>query len=324
MDGQGSVEFSCGNDAIGKPIPEKLVNNTWLSPSVCYNQTNMYPASDPQIVVFSEDKEFLAQTKQCARQAGFGFLVYQTPTVTDPNGLSPAARVFAEPLSGPEARLIADLSDWQPALILFDLDATGFPWKKWVALIKSVSATRRQSLVCISANLPLSELLYAQELGADGVYPKVYDQEQVAGWIARHASLIDNEQLAISCHQPLSTLAVHGLQLFNFGEYFEAHEVLEEAWNQDNTPAREMYRAILQIAVAYLQIERGNYQGAVKMFLRVRQWMQPLPDTCRGVDIAQLRQDSQKVYEQLISLGRDRLDHFDRSLFKPVRYQELV
>lgn len=284
----------------------------------------MYPPSDPQIVVLSEDLEFLAQTQQCSFQAGFRLLVYQLPTGSDSNGLIQSGRVFAEPLRGPESRLIADLSDWQPALILFDLDATGFPWKKWVALIKSVSATRRLPLICTSANLSLSELQYAQELGADGVYPKVNDQEQIAGWITRHTRLIDHAQLAYSCQQPLSTLAIHGLQLFNRGEYFEAHEVLEEAWNQDNTLAREMYRAILQVAVAYLQIERGNYQGAVKMFLRVRQWIQPLPDSCRGVDIAQLRQDSQKVYEHLISIGSDRLDRFDRNLFKPVRYQEHV
>lgn len=284
----------------------------------------MYPSSAPLIVVFSEDTEFLAQTQQCALQAGYRFLVYHSPSVSNLNGLSPAGRVFAEPLNGPEASLIADLSNWQPALILFDLDSARIPWKKWVALIKSVSATRRQTLICTSANLSLSELQYAQDLGADGVYPKVYDQEQLAECIGRHASLIDNEGLAISCHQPLSAVAVRGLQLFNQGEYFDAHEVLEEAWNQDHTPAREMYRAILQIAVAYLQIERGNYQGAVKMFLRVRQWIQPLPEYCRGVDIVQLRQDAQKVYEHLISLGRDCIDHFDRSLFKPVRYQEHV
>jgi hypothetical protein len=57
------------------------------------------------------------------------------------------------------------------------------------------------------------------------------------------------------------------------------------------------------------------------MFLRVRQWIQPLPDNCRGVDIAQLRYDSQKVYDQLILLGKEDIIHLDRKLFKPVKYQ---
>lgn len=235
---------------------------------------------------------------------------------------SQIGKVFAEPIDGGEARLIERLSAWQPVLILFDLDNQFTPWKKWVPLIKSVSATRRLPLICIGAALSKSERDYAWELGADGVYTKVLDQKEIIGWIHQHAKFLDSDLLKESCAKPLSVLAVQGFQLFNRGEYFEAHEVLEEAWNQDQTPGREMYRAILQIAVAYLQIERGNYKGALKMFLRVRQWIQPLPDFCRGVDIAQLRQDAQNVYEKIIELGKDRLSSFDRNLFKPVKYQE--
>lgn len=125
------------------------------------------------------------------------------------------------------------------------------------------------------------------------------------------------------CSLPLPPAARHGLELFNRGEYFEAHETLEEAWNEDETPGRELYRAILQVAVAYLQIERGNYNGAVKMFLRMRQWFAPLPDRCRGVDIERLRSDAQRVYEALVALGRERIGEFDRSLLRPVEYEKL-
>lgn len=72
--------------------------------------------------------------------------------------------------------------------------------------------------------------------------------------------------------------------------------------------------------MAYLQIERGNYHGAVKMFLRVRQWIDPLPDQCRGVDVARLRDDAAVVYEQLVALGPERIAQFDFNLLKPVVY----
>ena len=78
---------------------------------------------------------------------------------------------------------------------------------------------------------------------------------------------------------------------------------------------------MLQIAVAYLQIERGNFNGAIKMLQRVKQWIDPLPDTCRGIDITQLRTDSTAVYEALQSLGRERLSELDKSLLKPVHYR---
>jgi predicted metal-dependent hydrolase len=97
---------------------------------------------------------------------------------------------------------------------------------------------------------------------------------------------------------------------------------LEAAWNQDDTPAKELYRAILQVAVAYYQIERGNYNGAVKMFQRMRQWFEPLPDECRGVDIKALRLAAERAYSILLDLGRQRVTEFDRGTFVSVNYRK--
>ena len=127
-------------------------------------------------------------------------------------------------------------------------------------------------------------------------------------------------ELDETCQAALPELAQRGLELFNKGEYFEAHELLEEIWKEDITPGRELYRAVLQIAVAYLQITRRNYNGAIKMFWRSRQWIDPLPDECRGVDVAQLRKDARQVYRTLVDLGRERISEFDLSLLKPVHY----
>jgi hypothetical protein len=86
----------------------------------------------------------------------------------------------------------------------------------------------------------------------------------------------------------------------------------------DQGPGRDLYRGILQVAIAYYQIERGNYRGATKMLLRVRQWLDPLPDVCRGVNIAQLREDAERVYTALTELGPDHINNLDRTLFRPV------
>jgi predicted metal-dependent hydrolase len=50
------------------------------------------------------------------------------------------------------------------------------------------------------------------------------------------------------CHAPLHPQAAEGLRLFNAGEYFEAHEALEDAWNAETGEVRNLYRGILQIA----------------------------------------------------------------------------
>ncbi len=107
--------------------------------------------------------------------------------------------------------------------------------------------------------------------------------------------------------------------MFNRAEYFEAHEALEHAWNDESGPGRELYRGLLQIAVAYMQITRGNYNGAIKIFLRARQWLDPLPDQCRGVNVAGLRHDAAAVRAALEALGPERIGEFDMALLKPIQ-----
>ncbi len=137
--------------------------------------------------------------------------------------------------------------------------------------------------------------------------------------IAQYARRLDTAGLAADCAGPLSALALKGIALFNAQAYFEAHEELEHAWNADQGPGRELYRGLLQVAVAYLHLTRGNYRGALKMFLRLRQWLDPMPDVCRGVDVAQLRRDALAARAALEALGPERVAEFDRALLKPVK-----
>lgn len=126
------------------------------------------------------------------------------------------------------------------------------------------------------------------------------------------------DQLACECRENLPPLAVQGLQEFNQGNYYRQHDLFEEQWANTNGPIRDMYRAILQVGVAYYQIENGNYRGALKMLQRSVQWLHIMPDTCQGIDIEQLRRDSYAVRAELERLAPDRLDAFDRNLLKPV------
>ena len=122
------------------------------------------------------------------------------------------------------------------------------------------------------------------------------------------------------CVGTIHPAAVKGMQLFNAGEYWLAHEELEKAWKEESGAVRELYRAILQTAVIYLHITRANYRGAIKVYGRVQKWITPWPDVCRGIEIGQLRLDLDTVMAEVKRLGPDRLAGFDRSLFKPVRW----
>jgi predicted metal-dependent hydrolase len=109
-----------------------------------------------------------------------------------------------------------------------------------------------------------------------------------------------------------------GINLFNQREYFNAHEALEKAWREEQGPTRNLYRGILQVAVAYFHIQRFNYLGARKMLLRCRQWLAPFPRTCLGINLEQFTEDYLKVEASLISLGEKDINLFDFSLLKPI------
>jgi predicted metal-dependent hydrolase len=126
------------------------------------------------------------------------------------------------------------------------------------------------------------------------------------------------------CQGSLHPKAIHGMELFNQGRYFEAHEVLEAAWRAESGPVRDLYRGILQVGVVYLHITRFNYPGALKVYQRCRKWLEPWPETCRGVEIGQLRQDLESVMVALKQLGPQRIADFDVSLLKPVYYRQAV
>jgi predicted metal-dependent hydrolase len=124
------------------------------------------------------------------------------------------------------------------------------------------------------------------------------------------------------CKEPLHPRAAEGLRLFNVGEYFEAHEALEDAWNAETGRVRDLYRGILQIAVVYLHITRRNYNGAVKVYARSQRWTRDWPAVCRGIQVEELRSDAQAAINEVQRLGLERISEFDNSLLKPVRWEE--
>ncbi|MCL4871354.1 MAG: DUF309 domain-containing protein [Anaerolineae bacterium] len=278
----------------------------------------MHETNQPLIIGFVADLMFTVQIGNTLTRLG-----YQVEWVEDSRRFGVAADGPLPPgeqLRGRDGAFTDYLTRQQPALLLFDLHNQAIPWRLWIAQLKSSPATRRLPILCFGSHVDTEALKAAKAAGADGVVARSRFFSAMPELVQKYARQVDNEGIAAACQQPLSELARKGLDLFNQGEYFLAHEELEHAWNEDQSAARELYRAILQIAVAYLQIQRGNYNGAIKMFLRVRQWLDPLPDICRGINLAQLKADAQAVEEALLTLGKEQIHTFDSTLFRPIHY----
>ena len=125
------------------------------------------------------------------------------------------------------------------------------------------------------------------------------------------------------CDGKLHPSARQGILLFNQGKYFEAHEELETAWKEERGKVRELYQGILQAAVTYLHITRGNYAGALKVYTRSMRKLLQWPAVCRGVDVERLRKDLTAAFEMVKGVGEGRIKEFDRSALKSVAWKEV-
>ncbi len=216
----------------------------------------------------------------------------------------------------PSRREVAGVAELHPALIVIELDRP----VDWLAVVRSDPATRRIPVIGIADDAAAQ--VRGKAARADQVLSSQAFLTALPGVLIDNVKLFrDTAALNNQCDGVPSPLVLKGLQQFNAHQYFECHETLEEAWNEERGPVRELYRAILQLGIAYYQIERGNYWGAHKMFLRMLQWFAPLPDRCQGIDVARLRKDAAAARAHLEALGPERIREFDRTLLKPVVYE---
>lgn len=206
----------------------------------------------------------------------------------------------------------------RPTAVILDLSIDTTVWRAIASALKRSAATRRLPVLGL-ADRSNPDASVARADGIDDVIDRRHLESELPATLTRWVRPVDPAALADACAQPLSAAAIAGIALFNRGEYFEAHERLEEAWNADLGPGRDLYRGLLQIAVAYLQIERRNHAGATKILLRMWNWLDPLPAQCRGVDVADARANARAAQQALAALRPDEMERFDRALLRPLR-----
>jgi hypothetical protein len=59
-----------------------------------------------------------------------------------------------------------------------------------------------------------------------------------------------------------------GLEQFNGGEFFAAHETWEDLWNDSVGMEKQLLQGLVQIAAGYSKVESGIRGGAVKLLSR--------------------------------------------------------
>ena len=114
-----------------------------------------------------------------------------------------------------------------------------------------------------------------------------------------------------------------GLELFNKGEYFGCHEVIEELWLETDPrdPYRDLYKGVIQAAAAIYQFERGILSGACGLFNASVGYLKSYQPKSLGLDVDRLINELKICFECLNHWDRKEKVFLDKRKIPKLDYQ---
>lgn len=91
---------------------------------------------------------------------------------------------------------------------------------------------------------------------------------------------------------------LEGIDHFNAGRYFDAHEVWEEIWLHASDQTKLFYQMLIQAAVGLHHYQRGNMRGASGMFQNVVAKLQQLPATYMAINLIEFARQFRGFFDE--------------------------
>ncbi len=252
---------------------------------------------EPTVVSLETDLTVVTHLEDLIHTAGGRSVIVQTP-----------------------AAFVAAMDRYFAVLALVDLASVELgmadEWAGAIARCKASPQTKQTPIYAFGTNVADTTWQAVRQAGVDQLWTQSKMMDELRMVVDTHIN--PPIRYPIGWDDPLSDAARQGLEEFNRGDYFEQHEFLEAAWKAETRPIRDLYQGILQIGLAFLQIERGNWQGAHKMFRRGLPKLWRLPPRCQGIELATFCDDAALLYAELMSLGPNRLPEFDQHRFPQI------
>jgi len=101
-----------------------------------------------------------------------------------------------------------------------------------------------------------------------------------------------------------------GLERIRRGEYFEAHESLEDAWRAAEPEEKDFFQGLVHVAVAWHHAGRGNRPGCERQLAKAERRLVQFAPEHRGVDVAAILVS--------VAAARRRVEDGSLELFSPL------
>ncbi|NUM45700.1 MAG: hypothetical protein HUU38_13435 [Anaerolineales bacterium] len=124
---------------------------------------------DHLVIVFVSDLYFSPRIESAAEGVGFRVQLIETASQIAPGDLTVSDEPLGEHLEGQAGRLIEQVTAWQPALMIFDLNNGEVPWERWIPVLKTSAATRRIPILAFGSHMDVGTMGRAKAVGAEGL-----------------------------------------------------------------------------------------------------------------------------------------------------------
>jgi len=89
-----------------------------------------------------------------------------------------------------------------------------------------------------------------------------------------------------------------GIELIRAGEYFAAHEELEDAWRAAPSAERDFFQGLVHVAVAWYQAGRGRRIGTERQLAKAVRRLTPFAPVHRGLQLEPLLEQLHELRER--------------------------
>ena len=93
----------------------------------------------------------------------------------------------------------------------------------------------------------------------------------------------------------MSELFKRGLDEYDKGDYFEAHEAWEDLWSDYNFPDRKFVQGLIQLSVSFVHLGNGNLTGAKNLLKKSQQKFDDYNGIHREINLADLKSSIEAV-----------------------------
>ncbi len=120
----------------------------------------------------------------------------------------------------------------------------------------------------------------------------------------------DEREAFLEAQTPEALLQL-GIDLYNAGHYWNAHEAWEQVWLDSDRELRGFYQGLIQITAAFVHVTRHEFPGSISLLDAGIEKLERYPVTFAGLHLGPLVTGAKTARSRLWSLGEKRIAEFD-------------